>query len=332
MGETQRDSWWTRWGHKLLLRSVVLQMAAVVAFAGLLLIGERSHASFFALYVPRQPLLLVVLVALVTALVLKRRGLLGAQVVLCLVVLFPVMGTRVSFPRAHAGTEHTIRLATYNVHFGKDGRPQLLDELAAMPVDLLALQATYDSIGDRLRERFPDRAVRQEGELVLVSRWPILDMEVPPPLPGDVRPMWVGYLVQTPDGPLRVFITHPFSPRNALVDHDERWSVDVERREAQVAAVVAASRRPGPPFVIAGDTNLPHLSSIARSELGHLDDAFERAGTGLGYTFPAKRPWLRIDRVLAGPGIRFTSIRVGPRGASDHRPLFVDFEHTAGGS
>lgn len=326
MDEKRRESWWKRWGQRLLLRAVVLQMVAIVAFAGLLLIGERSHVSFFALYLPRQPLLVVAVLALVAALVLKRRALVGAQLVLCLVVLFPVMGTSISFPRAHAGAEHTIRLATYNVHFGKEGRPQLLDELAAMPVDLLAIQAAYDSLGDRLRERFPDRTVRQEGELVLVSRWPILEVEAPPMLPDDVRPMFAGYLVQTPDGPLRVFVTHPYSPRNALLDRDEKWSIDVARREAQVAVLMEATRPPGPPFVIAGDTNLPHLSAIARSQLGHLDDAFERAGTGLGYTFPVKRPWLRIDRVLAGPGIRFTSIRVAPRGASDHRAVLVDFE------
>ena len=160
---------------------------------------------------------------------------------------------------------------------------------------------------------------------MIVTRFPILKVNVPPQLPGDVRPMFVEYLLETPAGPLRVFNIHPFSPRNALVDRDELWSIDVARREAQVAAVVEASRQPGPPFVIAGDTNLPQLSAVLRRHLGDLKDAFDEAGVGFGYTFPAKRPWMRIDRALGGRGVTFTGVRVGPQGASDHRPLFADF-------
>jgi endonuclease/exonuclease/phosphatase family metal-dependent hydrolase len=39
---------------------------------------------------------------------------------------------------------------------------------------------------------------------------------------------------------------------------------------------------------------------------------------------------MRIDRVLGSDGVRFLAVRVGPRGASDHRPLFVDLELTTG--
>ena len=47
---------------------------------------------------------------------------------------------------------------------------------------------------------------------------------------------------------------------------------------------------------------------------------------GIGYTFPAERPWMRIDRVLGADGVRFLSAEVGARGASDHRSLRVRFE------
>ena len=324
-----RASWWKRHARRWLLRIIVLQIVAVASFIGALLVAERSHASFFALYLPRQPLLVVTIAAALLALLVRHRVLLAIQLALTLVVFFPVMGGRVAFPPAPTSAERVVRLATYNVYFGKGGRPLLLDEIAAMPADVIVLQATYDSIGDRLRERFPERTIRQDGELVIVTRFPILQVDVPGQLPGDVRPMFVKYVLDTPAGPLRVFNIHPFSPRNALVDRDEAWTVDVARREAQVAAVVAASREPGPPFLIVGDTNLPQLSAILRRELGGLNDAFHQAGVGLGYTFPAKRPWMRIDRVLAGPGLTFTGTRVGPKGASDHRPLFAELEISA---
>jgi endonuclease/exonuclease/phosphatase family metal-dependent hydrolase len=137
--------------------------------------------------------------------------------------------------------------------------------------------------------------------------------------------MFVEYVVDTPSGPLRLFNVHPFSPRHALFE-DENTGANIDHREAQIETVVAAARRDGPPFVIAGDTNLPVLSSIARHNLGRFKDAFEETGFGFGYTFPSKRPWMRIDRAFADDRVRFVDTRVGSRGVSDHRPLFVDFE------
>ena len=67
------------------------------------------------------------------------------------------------------------------------------------------------------------------------------------------------------------------------------------------------------------------MSGIARKSFEGLKDSFAEAGFGFGYTFPAKRPWMRIDRAF-GRGVRFTGSRVGPLGASDHRPIFVDLE------
>ena len=74
MEAAPKASWWKRHGRRLLIRAVVVQLVAVVLFAGALLLGERSHASFFALYLPRHPLLLVSVVATLIALVLQQRG------------------------------------------------------------------------------------------------------------------------------------------------------------------------------------------------------------------------------------------------------------------
>ena len=72
-------------------------------FAFALLVGERSHASFFMLYLPRQPVLVASVGAALLAFVLKHRVLRAIQVVVVLVVLFPVMGARLWFsPRPAA--------------------------------------------------------------------------------------------------------------------------------------------------------------------------------------------------------------------------------------
>jgi endonuclease/exonuclease/phosphatase family metal-dependent hydrolase len=49
-------------------------------------------------------------------------------------------------------------------------------------------------------------------------------------------------------------------------------------------------------------------------------------GRGFGYTFPADQwiPWMRIDRILAGPELRFLHFEVGRRRGSDHLAVIAD--------
>jgi endonuclease/exonuclease/phosphatase family metal-dependent hydrolase len=237
-------------------------------------------------------------------------------------VLFPIMGLSVSSSRS---ASQPVRIASYNVFWGHGDRTKLFDEIAAMPVDIFVSQASFGSMGEKLKERFPDRNVRQEGELLIMTRFPIRKVDVPPALPDQTDVLFVKYVVETPAGDLRIYNVHPFSPRHALFA-DEETAANITHREQQIAAAVAAARSDVPPFIIIGDTNLPPLSSIARRHFDGLKDAFDEVGFGFGYTFPARRPWMRIDRALGSDGVRFLDVRVAPRGISDHRTLFVDLE------
>lgn len=320
----------SRW-RRLALWAIAIELAGFAVYIAALLVGETSRLTLIALYLPRQPLLAVALAGGVLSLLSRWRSsrgpVTGARVLavlhlaLALFVLVSLMGLSLGRPRE---SENRIRLASYNIYFGKLSRTALMDELAAMDVDILLLQATYDSLGD-LKKRFPDRSTHRADDFVIVTRFPIKSVEVPPPLADGQLPKFVGYVLETPSGPLRIYNVHPFSPRHALF-HGEETAQNIADREAQIEAAVWSARSDGPPFILAGDTNLPPWSAIGRRHLGDLDDAFAEVGFGLGYTFPAKRPWMRIDRAFADARVRFLDARVGPRGASDHRPLFVDFE------
>jgi endonuclease/exonuclease/phosphatase family metal-dependent hydrolase len=72
------------------------------------------------------------------------------------------------------------------------------------------------------------------------------------------------------------------------------------------------------PVIIAGDSNLPTLSKLARLNFANFSDGFSEAGTGFGYTYPARPSWMRIDRILASSALRFTTFEVGCAGVSDH--------------
>ncbi len=310
--------------RRLLFWTIVVEPTAVVVFIAALLLGERSRSTLILLYLPRLPLLLAVGAGGLLAPLTRRRVrvLVAIHVVLGLVVLFPVMGLAVSLPRAAARPVH---LASYNVFFGHAGRPALVEELAAMDADVIALQAAYASLGESLHRRLPDRDVRQEGELAIVSKFPVRAVDVPPDLPDGTPSMFVKFVVETPGGTLRLYVLHAYSPRHALFG-DHAAGNDIAQREGQIGAAVAAARSDATPFVLVGDTNLPAMSAIARRHFAGLTDAFADSGLGFGYTFPSKRPWMRIDRVLGSEGVRFAGVRVAPKGASDHRAIYVDLE------
>jgi vancomycin resistance protein VanJ len=313
----------TKWRRYAYWASL-LAFASIVGFIFILLIGEFRRLTLIPMYVPRHPLLLGCFVGAGLAYYGKKRvaALLVAFSVLAIVVLFPVMGFNIS---AGHEIDRPIRVATYNVWFGHGGRPALVEEIAAMPFDIIVIQAAYGSLEEQLKTRLPDRHIRQDGELAIVSKFPFHDVIVPPAFPDGTPSMYVKYVVDTPNGALRVFNLHAWSPRHALGGADDAHE-NIGAREAQVHGAVEAARSDVPPFIIAGDTNLPALSAIKRRNFGSLNDAFDEAGSGFGYTFPANHPWMRIDRILGSDGVHFASVRVGERGVSDHRSLSADME------
>jgi endonuclease/exonuclease/phosphatase family metal-dependent hydrolase len=98
--------------------------------------------------------------------------------------------------------------------------------------------------------------------------------------------------------------------------------LNTELRTSQIAAI--ASRAPiDRPVIIAGDTNLPGLSRLLRVHFGRFTDGFSTVGAGFGYTFPARHPWLRIDRILVDERLRFVRFQTGRALGSDHLSVFA---------
>jgi vancomycin resistance protein VanJ len=74
------------------------------------------------------------------------------------------------------------------------------------------------------------------------------------------------------------------------------------------------------PDLVLGDLNTPaHAASYARLLAGGYRDVYGDAGTGLGYTWPAFAPVLRLDHLLVRPGVAVLAHRSGASWRSDHR-------------
>lgn len=93
------------------------------------------------------------------------------------------------------------------------------------------------------------------------------------------------------------------------------------RRAEQARLIRRHIDRERRPVLVAGDFNGTRHQWAYR----HIAEGLQRAGGGR--TFPAPRPLVRIDHVLAGPGWEIVSARVPDRedgtSISDHRPVAV---------
>lgn len=302
-------------------------------------IGERHWTTAGLLYAPRA-LFAVPLVLLAPALWLTgQRRQLWTQLAALLVWLFPLMGLVLPGP-ARGPKPPSLRVLSYNVDMGNAGADKILSVVDQLAPDLVLFQESpwEGELHDGLRARFP--YFDHTAQFVTASRYPILE-RTPPPRPPDAGTRYLQrsmrYLIDSNLGKLAVYSVHPVSPRGT-VRSEHVWSLlrgqapgpdstgnpethlsrNAAMREEQLAAAVTRARLEPHPVLLAGDTNLPGASRALRVYFGDYRDGFERASSGLGYTFPAERPFLRLDRIFADRRLEFSEFRVGCPDASDH--------------
>lgn len=314
-------------------------LAVVLAFR---FIGDRWWVTGVAIYLPRLAFALPLPILSVGLAMLGSRRLWGTQVFAALLVVMPLMGFVVPWPRPLRPTGPRMRVLSLNANSGYDGFPKILDAIDRYAPDLLLLQEIVvgpeHPFVQALKSRFP--AVDATGQFIVASRFPLFEIGEPAKFAFEGRlhsPRYMRYVADTPLGRLAIYNVHPLSPRQAfyrvrgsglrkeilsgrLLDGVAGQAVEAnaDLRAAELDAVVASTRADKLPVLIAGDTNLPTLHPIA-SRLGEgYRDGFVDAGWGFGYTFPANRPWMRIDRMFASPSLRFERFEVGCTGVSDH--------------
>lgn len=243
------------------------------------------------------------------------------------------------------------RLVTYNVHrcVGADRRldvARVADVLAALRPDIVCLQELdvgrartggvdqAQAIAERLGmgARFhPAMAVENElyGDAILTA-WPerLVKADALPTVTGvpGLEPRGaVWSVVEIAGVALNVVTTHlGLAPREqrlqarALTGGDWLGHADCQG-----------------PTILAGDFNATSITRPYQILTARLDDAQRRLGLKPSVkTFPARLPAIRIDHGFVSPEVRvlavFTPASPEARIASDHLPLAMDFEITAG--
>jgi vancomycin resistance protein VanJ len=291
---------------------------------------------------------------ILTALILlaRRPRLLWTQALAAVILVFPLMGFVLPAPRFGAPPGPVVRVLSYNVDSLRAGVDRIIAEVdryspeIAVFVEVVASPAFEGA----LRERYP--AVVVNGQFVLATKYPVVSTREPDRLPyyGRMRsPRYLEHVLDTPLGRVALYMVHPLSPREDLGAIRGRQGLKQEilsgrllhppgadvvqvnsgLRSAQTTAYAGEASRETVPVILAGDTNLPSPSYVLASNLSGFQDGFRAAGWGFGYTFPAHRPWMRIDRIMASAQLRFVRFLVGDSQSSDHRSVVADIAAAA---
>jgi endonuclease/exonuclease/phosphatase family metal-dependent hydrolase len=333
-----------RWWTAVCLTAYPLALAGVIA--ALRFVGERWWVTLTALYLPRIAFALPLPFILLAGYFWGSRRLMLLQTVSVVLLLFPLAGLNPGLGRLRPATAGPVlRVMSFNIAFGSQGVAAALSQAREFGADIVLLQDAQVAAEPRRRAMFAGWHVSSDGEFFLATRFEIRASHVPADLTypqGTGGAHYVQHTLATPAGLVDVLNVHPTSPRAGLEEvrgnglRDEilsgrlftgkaskpaEWNAF--RRRRQVAGIAERAQASRNAVIVAGDTNLPDLSWMLGEYLGGHRDAFRQAGFGFGYTFPAKRPWLRIDRILTNDRLRAIEFRVGGVTSSDHRAVFA---------
>lgn len=221
--------------------------------------------------------------------------------------------------------------------------------------DLVVLQEVSTELGARLRRGgLLGTHFAQQDEFVVAGRYPVVrsGLVERPWFRGGPVAAW--FELDVEGEVLVVYVVHLPTPRpdfyllrgngffKGLVRGGGVYSPRVRetyremlsRRVAvaeELAAVLGAEVRP---FLVVGDFNAPGPGYVRRIFATRWTDVFAAAGRGYGLTFPGVTrnplslfgPWLRLDYIFAGPGIRPVDCWVEPREPAQHRALVARLE------
>lgn len=312
-------------------------------------LAERTAFTTFGLYLPQHPFLLPTILLLIGALFQKKRGPIVFNAATLLVFGVVLLGSHAPWLRLWPANPKATRarIMTWNVLSSQGGVEKLSGEIRRQKPDIVCLQETLGRRGvvpDRTPELialFPGWHAARAHDVTVLSRWPIQgERRYPHPKPSHRRVLAV--TCRTPAGPLDVIVAHiSTTARGARYGGRKPGSVQrvietaslihqtAQTRLSQLPVIdraLADSKNSGRPYFLAGDFNNPPRGGFNRHLKAQLSDAFEQAGLGSGFTFPAKFPVMRIDYLWLGRGVRARRCFTVPTNASDHRATVADVE------
>lgn len=234
----------------------------------------------------------------------------------------------------------SVRILTWNTHYTADPDDAFIRTVDQLQPDLVALQeVSYflrKKLARELSARYPYQAVdnlSSSEALVVLSRYPVLRQEFDDGYRRGCRCQQV--TLDLAGQPISLINSHMPSPRIGFTLYGRLPRVyyfDNRFQANTVDALLARVEQTTAPLILAGDLNLMERQEDFQRLRTHLDDAFEAAGWGMGFTFPYGKsvqgitvpPFVRIDHILYTPHWQAVGARVGSPLDSDHLHVVAD--------
>jgi endonuclease/exonuclease/phosphatase (EEP) superfamily protein YafD len=263
-------------------------------------------------------------IAVVRACGRRRPEMRGALIVGVLSVASLLLGVLQMWGLPKERPADSLRIVHWNASYPpeEDIGPTVIDALLDLDADIVVLtDAGQLASGDRaLRAIAAGYQVHRPGRFAVFSRLPVAAAT---PIASARAGSASRIVIETGNGPISIHaIDLPSNPK-----------LPREQTAAELASIIRAVEGSSvDPDVLVGDFNTPGGSHSLRV-FGSSDhvDAFSKAGTGWGGTFPVDFPFWRIDLMLVRePWIPVRSEAIDLNGRR-HRAQVVDLRWGSGG-
>ncbi len=239
-----------------------------------------------------------------------------------------------------------IMVMSYN--HGQRNRTSMSGVVEKMDPAIICLQDAEHREG-KYNARYPGMHFAQHGELLLISRYPIVTHQVVLRDHNEL-PVAARYELRVDGAAVIVYNVHLPTPRKELARlrssklfgllpsrkllssaNRERYRDFLDDKHQLAQQVVALAAQEKQPTIVLGDFNTPPHGRVYRAVAGELTDAFEEKGNGYGFTFPGNanriysfyQPWLRLDYVFCNDSWLVEEFHTEEKRKSQHRAVLA---------
>jgi vancomycin resistance protein VanJ len=283
------------------------------------------NAGAFYLFAP-----LVLLIPVAFLLRLWRYVLRLGFLALLAIVWFGPLFLPASSPE-YAGGEK-LRVVTFNLWGNYNQRiDEVEDWLREIDADVVLLQEVPTQYQENgivaLEDLYPEQHYQGWRQLILAKH--PFTIEDPSINTYDI------FVIEMEGQPLVIYHVHlsyPFRDGDATRSItgfgpiDFLFNYDESPRNRQIEQLLNRVETETRPYLVVGDFNLSQHSIRYGTLADVLTDSYREAASGLGATWPADTPLLRLDYVFHNDDFHALSSELGPKLGSDHLPLVVELE------
>jgi endonuclease/exonuclease/phosphatase (EEP) superfamily protein YafD len=260
----------------------------------------------------------------------KRWKIVASQIITLLFAIFILCRFQIpNHASTHKGSH--VRIVTWNVLRAGSGSSatRIAQSLKQQKVDIICLQETRGpneaKFRKALRREFSGWNLTFAGDVMTLSRFPLIQQKKHA-APAPSKRFVLDTTFRIGEKQLRVLNAH-WTTSPLLSELKKQWPGGSSKmRSVQASQLLKLTQNSTTPFLVAGDFNNPPRGRIYNRLAQQWQDAFAVRGFGLGGTYPARYPLLRIDYIWTSRDIRVLNCQTVKSHLSDHRALVADIQ------